>query len=126
MSLGNRSFGLALAAIAGLLSALSWWKRGGVPVGPAAAAGVLLAIALLAPGILLPFNRLWTRIAHRIGVLSNYLLLGLFLYLFVLPMGLIIRAFGRDPMARRFLPEVGSYLTPVRRHNSAESLVDQF
>jgi hypothetical protein len=125
-SLANRPFGLTIGGILGALGGLFWWTRGAPPVGLLGTALGFLAIALFAPGILLPVNRLWTLFAHRLGILTNYLLLGLFLYVFVTPLGLMIRAFGRDPMSRRFLPEAESYLTAVQRSNSSESLADQF
>ena len=58
--------------------------------------------------------------------LNNYVILGLFLYLFVFPMGLIVRLLGRDPMQRTFEPQATSYWTPVERHATTATFRDMF
>lgn len=125
-ALSDRAFGLTFAGFLAIVTGAIGWARGGLPVGLALLALAFLATALIAPVALLPLNRLWMRIARRIGIVTNYLLLGAFLYLIVLPTGLVLRALRIDPTARRFAPEAETYLTPVKRHSSAETLIDQF
>ena len=76
--------------------------------------------------MLLPLNRLWAVFAHRLGHVNNYLLLGLFFYVFIVPAGLILRLLGRDPMCRGFDAKAPTYWTPVTRRTDAETLRDMF
>jgi len=122
----DRAFGLMFAAVFAVLAGV-WWLLFDVVViwaiGVAAAFG---GVAILLPWLLLPLNRLWARFAHGLGRVSNFVLLGLFFYLFVLPMGLLLRAVGRDPTNRRPSGEATSYWTPVTRHASPETFPDLF
>ena len=124
--LSDRAFGLAFAVILTALAAarrIFFDAEGYWPMGLAA---FFLATALAAPGLLLPLNRLWTRLAHLLGWLSNHLLLGLFFFLLIWPLGLIIRLAGHDPMSRKLEPGSGSYWRPVGRQANAETFEDMF
>lgn len=88
-------------------------------------AGVFAALAVGAPGVLLPLNRLWFWFAARLGHFSNYVVLGLFLYVIMTPTGLALRMFGWDPMGRRGATS-GSYWKPISRKTDAETLRDMF
>ena len=122
----DRAFGLTFAALFAVITAVAWlvfeiwlgWTT--------ALAAVLLAIALAAPWILLPFNRLWAKLAHRLGVATNYLLLGTFFFLVMWPFGIAMRLIGGDPMHRRPDADADSYWLPVRRQADADTLRDMF
>ena len=85
-----------------------------------------LAAGLFAPSVLMPLNRLVGSLARRLGIIVNYVLLGFFLYAVVSPIGLLMRLAGRDPMRRRFDPDSDSYLSPVGRGTTGETLRDMF
>ena len=121
----DRAFGLMFAAVFAVVATLgffvfdaTWRWAIGVSAG-------FLAIALAAPWLLLPLNRLWAAFAQRLGHLSNFVLLGAFYYVFILPAGVIMRLFA-DPMARRIDPTAASYWTTVGRKADAETYRDQF
>ena len=121
----HRSFGLTFGGVFVVIYLVALF---GFDVQPSWAlwiAGLFVALALTAPGILLPANRLWGWVADRLARASNYLILGAFLYLFVTPIGLVMRLCGKDPMARR-LQRSGSYWTPVERGTNADTLTDMF
>ena len=122
----DRAFGLTFAAVFAIIGLVGWLVFEARLIWAPVAASVFLLVALAAPGILLPLNRLWARIAHRVGLFSNALLLGLFFFLFVLPLGLIIRLFGKDPMVRTIDAEAETYWTPVGRQCDRETLTDMF
>ncbi len=122
----DRAFGLTFAAVFAIIGLVGWLVFEARLIWAPVAASVFLLVALAAPGILLPLNRLWARIAHRVGLFSNALLLGSFFYLFVLPLGLIIRLFGKDPMVRTIDAEAETYWTPVGRQCDRETLTDMF
>ncbi len=122
----DRAFGLTFAAVFAIIGLVGWLVFEARLIWAPVAASVFLLVALAAPGILLPLNRLWARIAHRVGLFSNALLLGSFFFLFVLPLGLIIRLFGKDPMVRTIDAEAETYWTPVGRQCDRETLTDMF
>ena len=122
----DRAFGLTFAAVFAIIGLIGWLVFEARLLWAPVAASVFLLVALAAPGILLPLNRLWARIAHRVGLFSNALLLGSFFFLFVLPLGLIVRLFGKDPMVRTIDAEAETYWTPVGRQCDRETLTDMF
>ena len=122
----DRAFGLTFATVFAVIAGVGWLVFDAVLYWAMAVALVILAIALALPGILLPFNRLWAVVAHRLGQVNNYVLLGLFFYLIMFPAGLILRLLGWDPMHRVLRPKANTYWTPVGRHTDAETFRDMF
>ena len=122
----DRAFGLTFAALFAIIGLVGWLVFDARLTWAPVVSSVFLLVALAAPGILLPLNRLWARFAHRLGLFNNALLLGLFFFLFILPLGLIIRLFGKDPMVRTFDGEAETYWTPVGRQCDRETLADMF
>ena len=81
--LSDRAFGLMFSTVFSVIAVVGWFFFGVVLDWVIIGAGVLVAVALTQPGVLLPFNRLWGVFAERLGRVGNYLLLGLFFYLFL-------------------------------------------
>ena len=70
---------------------------------------VLILWSLIAPAGLRGPYRGWMRIAMIIGSVVSRIVLGIVFYLVVLPTGLLMRAFGNDPMKRKRDPQAESY-----------------
>lgn len=83
---------------------------------PWIAAGVLLAWAAAAPATLKPVYHVWMTIGHVLGWINTRIILGIMFFLIVLPVGLLRRLTGRDPMERSLIRERKSYrvTSPVR------------
>lgn len=124
--LSDRTFGLAFAGLFAAIAAIGWLALSAVPVWAVVASAIFLVLAWLRPALLMPLNRLWEKITHRIATVTNFLLLGAFFVTCVLPMGLLLRVFGKDPMQRRLSPDADSYWMPVRRQVDAQTLRDMF
>lgn len=124
--LDDRAFGLACAGAAALWALIAWLLSDRVLSAAVALSGVLLLLALVVPGLFLPLNRLWAQLGQRLGILSNYALLGAFFYLVLVPVGLVARCLGRTAMLRRPDPGATSYWTPVRRRALPDSYPDLF
>ncbi|NQV83525.1 MAG: hypothetical protein HQ494_06860 [Rhodospirillales bacterium] len=124
--LTDRTFGLAFAAIFSIFATVGWLAFGVIVGWLLIGSGLFLAIALIAPGALLPFNRLWSILAGRIHRVVNFTLLASFFYLLILPFGLIMRLFGRDPLKRTPVPKTATYWHPVTRHTDETTLPDMF
>jgi hypothetical protein len=108
----DRAFGLTTGAI---VSGIGLW-RAVFGTGPDAVALVLLvvgvslaALGLLAAHLLAPVNRLWTRLGLVLFRVVNPLLMLLIYMIGVLPVGLTMRALGKDPLRLRREPKAHSY-----------------
>ena len=101
---GLRKFGLTTGAIIVVLFAFlfPWiFDMAAMPIWPWLIAGLLWVPALLIPRVLRPVYTAWMKIGHVIGWVNTRIILGVLFYVLVLPMGLIMRLFGKDPMARK-------------------------
>ena len=105
----DRGFGYVFAGFFTLVAIVRWWKgHDGAGWFGAAAIGMLL-IALLRPSLLAPFNRLWTKLALLLSKIMNPVIMGILFFLVVAPIGLVMRAFGKRPLALGFDPAAESY-----------------
>lgn len=123
----ERSFGLVFTAVFTLV-ALWPLKDGGVPRWWALALAVaVLAAALAAPRLLRPLNTLWFRLGLLLHKVMTPLVMGLLFFVTVTPVGLLMRAFGKDPMRLRRDPAATSYWIPRDPPGPApDSLKNQF
>ena len=108
-SSSNRSFGLVFAACCFVVGALSWLS--GHTHGPYWFAGsaAFLLVALTLPRSLGPFNRLWTKFGLLLGAVMAPVMLAAIFYVFVTPIGLLMRATGKDPLRLKLDPAATSY-----------------
>lgn len=122
----DRAFGLTFAAVFALVFTVSWLAFDARLDWAAWTAAAFAAVALAAPRALQPLNRAWAAFAHRLAIVNNYLLLGLFFYALMTPLAVALRLFGWDPMYRA--PDRGSasYWTPVARNTTRETMGDMF
>jgi Saxitoxin biosynthesis operon protein SxtJ len=97
----GRRFGLAVGAAFLALAALLYWRE--LPTG-AVATGFLGAALLLGglviPGHLGPVYKAWMRFALLLSRVTTPIFLGIVYYLVFTPIGLVMRALGRNPLVR--------------------------
>jgi hypothetical protein len=91
----NRRFGLVLIAVCALVYAYGYW-HGTPSVAWLTAALVLAAITLAVPRVLQPLLGVWMKIGGLMHVVVSPILLVLFYFGAVLPIGLVLRLFGKD------------------------------
>lgn len=109
---GLRKFGLTTGVIVVVLFALffPWvFDMESMPLWPWILAGALWVPALLMPAILRPVYTTWMKIGHGLGWVNSRIILGILFYVLILPMGLLMRLFGGDPMARKKDSNAKSY-----------------
>jgi hypothetical protein len=105
----NRSFGLVFAAFFGLLTALGLWRgteRWPIWLGLAC---VSVILALAAPQLLAPLNRLWTKFGLLLHRIVSPVILAILFYGCIAPIGFLMRLSGKDPLRLRYEPEAESY-----------------
>ena len=109
-----RLFAVAAAGaltVPGAVLSLRAQSVGAVPATLWTAAAVLLLTAALAPRSLLWVYRVWLGVTVPIGALGQLVLLCLFYYLVLTPVGVVLRCLGRDPLRRRWDTAASSYWT---------------
>jgi len=73
---------------------------------------LIISIAVVRPLLFEPIFRIWMKIGGVLGFVNTRIILTLgFLAIFT-PIGLVMRIFGRDPLARQYEPEASSYGMP--------------
>jgi hypothetical protein len=122
----ERQFGLVFAAFLAAIALVWWLLFDAVLAELIGLAGLLALTALALPQALLPMNRLWRALAHRIAVANTYLLLGAVMLLVLAPARLFLALAGRDPLQRRRDPAASSYFEANPRRVTADTYRDQF
>ena len=107
----ERKFGLLFAGVFTVISAYAWWKGSSLLVYVLAAAGLFLAASFLLEQVLKPIRIVWMRFAHLLGWVNTRILLGLFFYLVITPVGIVMRMFGKDLLERKIDRDSASYWT---------------
>jgi hypothetical protein len=84
-------------------------------------------VAWLSPAALAPLNRVWTRFGLLLHRIVSPVVLGVMFFVVVTPMGLIMRALGKDPLRLRFDRDARSYWIDRRPPGPApDTLNNQF
>ena len=119
-----RDFGLLTGALtAGLFGLLfPLLRRHPLPTWPWIVAAALVLPALAWPPALRYVHRVWVRIGLLLGWINTRIILTILFFLVIVPMGLVMRALGRDPVARKLDPQASSYRVPskIRSRESME------
>jgi len=113
-----------IARLFGLLIPLLSHRR--FAVWPWMLAGLFLACALLAPGSLGLVYRVWMRIGAVVGAINGRIVLGIIYFLIVVPLGLAMRLWGADPLARKFAREKTTYRVVREEDNLIERMERPF
>jgi hypothetical protein len=122
-----RNFGLVAGTLtAGLFGfALPWLRHRAFPIWPWALSGVLIIPALVWPPTLRRVHWVWVRIGFILGWINSRIILTILFLLVIVPMGLLMRALGHDPVARKFDPDAPTYRV-ASRTRSRESMERPF
>ena len=98
-----REFGLVTGAIITVFFGflLPWLFDHELPFWLWIVAGVLWIWALLLPVSLMPVYRGWMTFGSVMGWINTRIILGIMFYIMFVPVGLIMRLMGNDPMARK-------------------------
>jgi len=95
------------------------------PIWPFIVTAVFLAFAVFMPQALRPINVAWTKIGNVLGWVNSRIILGIMFFLLILPIGLILKLFGKDSMNRKFDKKLETYRR-VTNPRSKENLEKPF
>ncbi|MBM3488124.1 MAG: hypothetical protein FJX67_16070 [Alphaproteobacteria bacterium] len=97
----DRGFGLVMAAVFAIIGVWPALFSGPPRLWSLAVAALFLAAAGAAPRLLAPLNRLWTRFGVLLHRVMNPVVMAIVFYGTVVPIGLVMRALGKDPLRLR-------------------------
>ena len=124
-----RSWVFGFPMLAAVCALVSRWKHGAWPVWAlwlAVIGGGLGALLWIAPLLARPFYTVWHFVGCCVGfVVGNAVFIAVY-YLVVTPVGLLLRALGRDAMQREFDRAAPTYWQPVKKNVDAASYFRQF
>lgn len=123
----ERSFGNVFAGVFALLGAYRLWHGKADGYAWLAVAAVFLSLAWLWTRPLQPLNRLWARLGALLHRIVTPLMMGLMFFVVITPIGLAVRALGKDLLRLRRDPAAASYWVPREDSASREgAMKDQF
>ncbi len=105
----DRAFGIVFTVLFAVIGLWPLIHGGEVRIWSLVLAAVILAVALIRPSLLAPFNRAWMKFGLLLHKITNPVIMGLIFFLTVTPTALIMRAMGKDPLRRKFDPSATSY-----------------
>jgi hypothetical protein len=105
----DRLFGLVFSAVFAVLGLWPLWGARPVRTWALGVSAVFLAASLLRPAMLSPLNRLWQRLGLLLQRITNPIVLGLLFFGTVLPIGLLMRLAGKNPLRLGFDRDAKSY-----------------
>ncbi len=99
---GLRNFGLMMAGFIALVFGviIPFFRKHESPAWVWAIAVFFVAFALVAPNFLNPVYQVWMRFGLALGWVETRIVLGVVFYVMMLPMGVVMRLLGNDPMRR--------------------------
>jgi hypothetical protein len=104
-----RNFGFLFSVVAIALAAFRYYKGGNSWVWFVGGSVFFLLAGLFLKPVLRPVYVVWMKFAFILGWLNTRLLLGVFFYLVVSPVGVVMRLVGRDPLTRKIDRSQSSY-----------------
>jgi hypothetical protein len=94
----NRTLGLTFAAVFLIIALYPVVFGDPLRMWSMLIAGVFVAAALVLPRVLDPLNKVWTRFGLMLHKVTSPIVLGLMFFVVVTPIGLLMRALGKDPL----------------------------
>lgn len=110
-----REFGLIVGAVFGLLATLFFLRGKNFYSYFYAISMFLVLFGLIAPVILLPIQKIWMTFAIVIGFFVTRVILGILFYSVITPIGIVMKAIGKDMLNINFSDKSDSYW--IKRNN---------
>jgi hypothetical protein len=123
----NRSFGIIFAILFAVVGLLPLYSGSSVRSWSLVTCTVFLLCALFLPSVLAPLNRAWSWFGLQLHKIVSPIVLGIMFFLVITPIGLAMRAFGKDPLRLKFDKVSNSYwIERMPPGPLPESFKDQF
>ncbi len=104
-----RNFAFTLSCALGFLGGLVLFRKGETGLLFCGIGIAILVVGLIRPGLLRPIYKGWMGMSFLIGFFMTHLILALMYYLIFTPVGLVMKALGRDPLRLKHDQNAKSY-----------------
>jgi large-conductance mechanosensitive channel len=104
-----KSFGVTFAVVFALIGLFPLIFGGSIRIWALAISAAFLAVTYFAPAALAPFNKLWFKFGMLLHEIVSPIILGLMFFVAVTPIALLMRLFGKRPLAMAADPKKDSY-----------------
>lgn len=109
-SSSDRAFGVVFAVVFSIIAAFQlWFGRVEWAIGLGAISLFFLLFARFAPKTLAPLNKAWMMVGLVLHKITNPIVLGSIYFLVFMPMGVVMRVFGYDPLRTKRSRDQESY-----------------
>jgi hypothetical protein len=105
----DRKFGLTITAVCGVFGGIRLALGHGYWLGLLGAALIFAIFAVFWPLALRPLNRAWMKLGLVLHRVVNPVVMTLLFVTTIVPIGLLMRSFGKDPLRLRREPEAATY-----------------
>jgi hypothetical protein len=123
----DRSFGLVFAGFFLVVAFLPLLKGHAARWWAAPFSALFLIVALVAPSILRPLNRIWLQVGLLLQRIVSPVILAVLFYLVFTPLSFLGRMMGKDFLKLRFDRDAKSYWIPRTPPGPpAEGMINQF
>jgi hypothetical protein len=126
----DRGFGLTVGGILLLIAAVRVWRHAGygaIELVLGAVGLCLIVLALVRAQSLSGLNRAWTRLGLVLFKVVNPVVLALIYLITIVPIGLLLRASGHDPLRLKRDPSASTYWVKREPPGPApETMINQF
>ena len=98
----GRKFAFTVGAAVLVFAAFAWWRERALALRVfASLGGLLVLLGAFVPTRLGPVQRAWMGLAHAISKVTTPIFMGIVYYAVMLPIGLLMRLFGRRPLVHQ-------------------------
>ncbi len=104
-----RKFAYAVGGVVFLLGTLAWLRGRGYHPWLLASGGTLIAFGFALPRALKPVYLVWMSVAITLGFVVSTVILTLFFFLVITPVGWLARLAGKDFLSRKSSRETATY-----------------
>lgn len=105
----ERSFGAVFALFFLIITGYVFFTRGEIIYWALISSGIFGVISCFWPKLLKPLNFLWFKLGMLLGAIVGPLVMMIIFFLVVTPIGLIMRAFGKDSLRLKKNPQQDTY-----------------
>jgi ABC-type uncharacterized transport system permease subunit len=110
-----RRFVVTVSLALGILGAILVWRKRDIGFMLWGIGSAALVIGWVRPTVLRPLYKYWMKLALALGFVTSHIVLALLYYLVFTPMGLVMRAVGKNPLSLHFDEKTESYW--IKREN---------
>jgi len=120
----NRSFGLLFFIVFLILGVWPLKNSGNLNYYLVGVSGIFLVLGLINSKLLFPLNKAWIKFGEILGSIIAPIIMAFVYFIFLTPISLIVRVFGKDLLGVKFNKKIDSYW--IKRKKNLSPMNKQF